>query len=88
MKVLNLGIVVSEKILYSTNAKNNDIMKLAIAGGSKECVNILTDIANYTIDKSHLVFAKKRAGQKSPIYNSLKWKVMEQNKENTNKESM
>lgn len=65
MKVLNLGIAKSDKLIYSKNSSGDDIMKLSILARSRENVNILSEIANYRLEPEHLQLAKKKLGGKN-----------------------
>jgi len=71
-KVVELGLVKSEKLLYQRNTEGNDLMTLCIEGRSKTCVSSLLEMANFWVEWEHVKFAKANLGQRSIIYKLLK----------------
>ena len=77
-KLIGTSLMTSDAILKMKNAENEDALIAAIKAKSKECINILIDIANMTITKEHLFHAKELINDNSKVYSLLKRKYHEQ----------
>lgn len=77
-KLIGTSLMTSDAILKMKNAENEDALIAAIKAKSKECINILIDIANITITKEHLFHAKELINDNSKVYSLLKRKYHEQ----------
>jgi hypothetical protein len=60
------------------NNQEEDVLTIAIMARSKEWISILIDIANFTIEKSHVKNAKEYLQNNSKLYGFIKKRYQSQ----------
>jgi len=71
-KVIVRDKLKSEAIMKLKNNQEEDVLTIAIMARSKEWISILIDIANFTIEKSHVKNAKEYLQNNSKLYGFIK----------------
>jgi ankyrin repeat protein len=77
-KLIGSSLLTTDAIMKMKNNDNEDALMAAIKSKSKECINILIDIANMPITKEHLFQAKELINDNSKVYSLLKRKYHDQ----------
>ena len=77
-KVIVRDKLKSEAIMKLKNNQEEDVLTIAIMARSKEWISILIDIANFTIEKSHVKNAKEYLQNNSKLYGFIKKRYQSQ----------
>ena len=77
-KLIGKNVLTSEAVLKLRNKQSEDVLLASIKTKSKECISILTDIANFVITKEHLQQAKEFINDNSKVYSLIKKRYQEQ----------